>query len=110
MATPSGVVHKVVVMKERIIKPLNDWQILRNRYSSAAQYKRRIALLPSYIEAFENWLVDQNADVFLHAEQHEILRFRFHGQLGIWYQTGSGNLLMHDLAEKFKKEFLEELA
>lgn len=89
---------------KQAIRPLNDWQVLRNRYSSAGQYKRRIALQPFYLADFENWLVDQNADVFANTEQYELLRFRLNGQLGIWYQTGSGNLLMHDLAEVFKKK------
>ena len=89
---------------KRVIKPLSDWQVLRNRYSSTRSYKSRSALSVWRKEDFQNWLVDQGADIFSHAEQHEALRFKLHGQLGIWYQTGSGNLLMHDLAEKFKKE------
>ena len=89
---------------KRAIMPLNDWQTLRNRYSSAGQYKRRVALHPFYLADFENWLIDRNADVFADKEQYELLRFRLDGQLGIWYQSGSGNLLMHDLAEVFMKE------
>lgn len=86
------------------IKPLSDWQILRTRYPSARAYKNRSALSVIRLEEFSNWLVDQGADVFACAEQHEILRFKLNGELGIWHQTGSGNLLMHDLAEKFKAE------
>ena len=89
---------------KRVIKPLSDWQVLRNRYSSTRSYKSRSALSVWRKEDFQNWPVDQGADVFSYAEQHEVLRFKLHGQLGIWYQTGSGNLLMHDLAENFKKE------
>lgn len=82
----------------------NEWQTLRNRYPSIRSYKNRSALGVWRKEDFQNWLVDQGADVFSSAEQYEILRFRLNGKLGIWYQTGSGNLLMHDLAEGFKKE------
>ncbi|MGS0705234.1 hypothetical protein ACVBEE_01530 [Acinetobacter sp. ANC 3781] len=89
---------------KKVIKPSNDWQVLRNRYASTRSYKSRSALSIWRKEDFQNWLVDQGADVFSSAEQYEILRFRLHGQLGIWYQTGSGNLLMHDLAEKYKEE------
>lgn len=86
------------------VKPLNDWQVLRNRYPSTRAYKNRIALRVSQQNDFSEWLVDQGADVFTDAEQYEILRFKLNGELGIWYQTGSGNLLMHDLADKFKAE------
>lgn len=80
---------------------MNDWQILRSRYSSNRSYKNRLALLPSKFEDFSNWLVDQGADVYTKTEQNELLRFRHKGQLGIWYESGSGNLLMHDLADKY---------
>ncbi len=80
---------------------MNDWQILRSRYSSNRSYKNRLALLPSKFEDFSNWLVDQGADVYSKTEQNELLRFRLNGQLGIWYESGSGNLLMHDLADKY---------
>lgn len=87
------------------ITPLNDWQILRRRYGSTRSYKNRIALQKSKLEEFSNWLVDIGADVYSKTEQNEILRFRHNGVLGIWYESGSGNLLMHDLAA----EFLESL-
>ncbi|HHP6708702.1 TPA: hypothetical protein ACSE6Y_003820, partial [Acinetobacter baumannii] len=61
----------------------------------------RVAVPPFYFEDFSNWLVDQGADVFSRTEQNELLRFRYRGQLGIWYESGSGNLLMHDLADKY---------
>ncbi|MDC5214610.1 hypothetical protein OHW69_08055 [Acinetobacter baumannii] len=80
---------------------MNDWQILRSRYGSNRSYKNRLALLPSKFEDFSNWLVDQGADVYSKTEQNELLRFRYKGQLGIWYESGSGNLLMHDLADKY---------
>lgn len=83
---------------------MNDWQILRMRYGSNRSYKNRIALLPSHFEHFSNWLVDQGADVFSRTEQNELLRFKLNGQLGIWYESGSGNLLMHDLADKYMRE------
>ena len=85
--------------------PLNEWQILRRRYGSTRSYKNRIALQTSKLEEFSNWLVDMGADVYSKTEQNEILRFRHNGVLGIWYVSGSGNLLMHDLAA----EFLESL-
>ncbi|WP_228277842.1 hypothetical protein [Acinetobacter haemolyticus] len=87
------------------VTPLNDWQILRRRYGSTRSYKNRIALQKSKLEEFSNWLVDIGADVYSKTEQNEILRFRHNGVLGIWYESGSGNLLMHDLAA----EFLESL-
>lgn len=80
---------------------MNDWQILRNRYGSNRSYKNRVAVPPFYFEDFSNWLVDQGADVFSRTEQNELLRFRLNGQLGIWYESGSGNLLMHDLADEY---------
>ncbi|HGW4126573.1 TPA: hypothetical protein ACNH0Y_002461 [Acinetobacter baumannii] len=80
---------------------MNDWQILRSRYGSNRSYKNRVAVPPFYFEDFSNWLVDQGADVFSRTEQNELLRFRLNGQLGIWYESGSGNLLMHDLADKY---------
>ncbi|WP_032013610.1 hypothetical protein, partial [Acinetobacter baumannii] len=76
-------------------------QILRSRYGSNRSYKNRVAVPPFYFEDFSNWLVDQGADVFSRTEQNELLRFRYKGQLGIWYESGSGNLLMHDLADKY---------
>lgn len=87
------------------VTPLNDWQILRRRYGSTRSYKNRIALQTSKLEEFSNWLVDMGADVYSKTEQNEILRFRHNGVLGIWYESGAGNLLMHDLAA----EFLESL-
>lgn len=87
-----------------IKKPVSDWQTLRNRYSSLNQYNKRVALNPSCLEEFSNWLVDIGADVFSNTEQYEILRFTLNGKLGIWYQKGSGDLLMHDLAQKFIDE------
>lgn len=80
---------------------MSDWQILRSRYGSNRSYKNRVAVPPFYFEDFSNWLVDQGADVFSRTEQNELLRFRLNGQLGIWYESGSGNLLMHDLADKY---------
>ena len=91
-------------MKRVAIKPLSDWELLRRRYPSGRAYKARTALSVIRLDEFSNWLVDQGADVFTKTEQHEILRFKLNGELGIWYQTGSGNLLMHDLADKFKAE------
>ena len=81
---------------------MNDWQILRGRYGSNRSYKNRKALPISKLEDFKNWLVDIGADVYSKTEQNEILRFRYNGILGIWYESGSGNLLMHNLAKKFK--------
>lgn len=81
---------------------MNDWQILRSRYSSNRSYKNRKALPVSKLEDFKNWLVDIGADVYSQTEQNELLRFRHKGILGIWYESGSGNLLMHDLAAKFE--------
>lgn len=81
---------------------MNEWQILRKRYPSTRSYKNRMALSPSKLEEFQNYLVDIGADVYSYTEQNEILRFRLKGVLGIWYTSGSGNLLMHDLSEKFK--------
>ena len=81
---------------------LNDWQILRSRYGSTRSYKNRIALQKSKLEEFSNWLVDIGADVYSKTEQNELLRFRYKGILGIWYESGSGNLLMHDLAAEFE--------
>ena len=83
---------------------MNDWQILRSRYGSNRSYKNRVAVPPFYFEDFSNWLVDQGADVYSKTEQNELLRFRLNGQLGIWYESGSGNLLMHDLADKYMWE------
>lgn len=80
---------------------MSDWQILRSRYGSNRSYKNRVAVPPFYFEDFSNWLVDQGADVYSKTEQNELLRFRLNGQLGIWYESGSGNLLMHDLADKY---------
>ena len=91
-------------MKRVAIKPLIDWELLRRRYPSGRAYKARTALSVIRLDKFSNRLVDQGADVFTKTEQHEILRFKLNGELGIWYQTGSGNLLMHDLADKFKAE------
>ena len=91
-------------MKRVAIKPLSDWELLRRRYPSGRAYKARTALSVIRLDKFSNRLVDQGADVFTKTEQHEILRFKLNGELGIWYQTGSGNLLMHDLADKFKAE------
>ncbi|WP_151775971.1 MULTISPECIES: hypothetical protein [Acinetobacter] len=81
---------------------MNDWQILRSRYGSTRSYKNRKALPISKLEDFKNWLVDIGADVYSKTEQNEILRFRHKGILGIWYESGSGNLLMHDLAAEFE--------
>lgn len=81
---------------------MNEWQVLRKRYPSNRSYKNRVALPPSKLEEFQNYLVDIGADVYSYTEQNELLRFRYKGQLGIWYESGSGNLLMHDLSEKFK--------
>lgn len=81
---------------------MNDWQILRSRYGSNRSYKNRKALPVSMLEDFKNWLVDIGADVYSETEQNELLRFRHNGILGIWYESGSGNLLMHDLAEEFE--------
>ncbi|MFX6505069.1 hypothetical protein ABTG29_10950 [Acinetobacter baumannii] len=80
---------------------MNDWQILRSRYGSNRSYKNRMALSTFELEHFKEWLVDQGADVYSKTEQNELLRFRLNGQLGIWYESGSGNLLMHDLADKY---------
>ncbi|WP_227061929.1 hypothetical protein [Acinetobacter pittii] len=80
---------------------MNDWQILRSRYGSNRSYKNRKALSTFELEDFKEWLVDQGADVYSKTEQNELLRFRLNGQLGIWYESGSGNLLMHDLADKY---------
>ena len=91
-------------MKRVAIKPLSVWELLRRRYPCGQAYKARTALSVIRLDEFSNWLVDQGADVFTKTEQHEILRFKLNGELGIWYQTGSGNLLMHDLADKFKAE------
>lgn len=81
---------------------MNDWQILRSRYGSTRSYKNRKALPVSKLEDFKNWLVDIGADVYSQTEQNELLRFRHKGILGIWYESGSGNLLMHDLADEFE--------
>lgn len=92
-------------MKPNIsVKPLSDWELLRRRYSSSRAYKARTALSVICLDGFSNWLVDQGADVFSKTEQHEILRFKLNGELGIWYASSGGNLLMHNLAEKFKVE------
>lgn len=82
---------------------MNEWQVLRNRYSSNRSYKNRVALSLSRYEEFENYLVDMGAEVYSQPEQNEVLRFRLNNVLGIWYTSGSGNLLMHDLADKFKE-------
>ncbi|MFX6164738.1 hypothetical protein ABTF57_03835 [Acinetobacter baumannii] len=65
------------------------------------QRPHRMALSTFELEHFKEWLVDQGADVYSKTEQNELLRFRLNGQLGIWYESGSGNLLMHDLADKY---------
>lgn len=83
---------------------MDEWQILRSRYCSTRSYKNRKALPVSKLEDFKNWLVDISADVYSNTEQNELLRFRHNGVLGIWYESGSGNLLMHDLAAKFEGE------
>lgn len=83
---------------------MSDWQILRSRYGSNRSYKNRKALSTFELEDFKEWLVDQGADVYSKTEQNELLRFRLNGQLGIWYESGSGNLLMHDLADKYMWE------
>ncbi|AFU62261.1 hypothetical protein AVV48_gp12 [Acinetobacter phage phiAC-1] len=81
---------------------MNDWKILRSRYRSTRSYKNRKALPIYMLEDFKNWLVDIGADVYSETEQNELLRFRKNGVLGIWYESGSGNLLMHDLAKQFE--------
>lgn len=81
---------------------MNDWVVLRKRYGSNRSYKNRKALPIYFLDEFKNWLVDIGADVYSKAEQNEILRFRYNGVLGIWYESGSGNLLMHDLGIKFE--------
>lgn len=85
-------------------KPLNEWQILRNRYQSSKAYKKRKALNLKQLEEFSNWVIDKGADVLAKPAQYEVLRFWLNGELGVLYQTGSGNLLMHDLGEKFSNE------
>ena len=81
---------------------MNDWSILRKRYGSTRSYKNRKALPIHLLDDFKNWLVDIGADVYSKTEQNEILRFRYKGVLGIWYESGSGNLLMHDLGVEFE--------
>lgn len=89
------------------LNPNNDWQILRNRYPSKRAYLRRIALSPVRYEEYANWLVDQGADVYAKTAENEILRFNLNGVLGIWYGNCAWNLLMHDLAEKFKNDSIK---
>ena len=82
---------------------MDDWQILRSRYGSNKQYKNRsIGVSNSNWEDFLNFLVDTGADILTDLAQDEKLRFRLNGELGIVYEKGSGNLLAHDMADKFK--------
>lgn len=80
---------------------MNDWKKLRARYGSTKQYKNRVAVLPSQVEEFSNWLIDNGADVYAHLAQDEILRFRMNGEYGIVWRTGAGNLIAHNCAEKW---------
>lgn len=83
---------------------MNDWQRLRQRYVSNRQYANRTTgINQSNLEEFKNFLVDQNADVLTILAQDEMTRFRLNGDLGIIYSKGSGNLLGHDMADKFKE-------
>jgi len=71
---------------------------------SSKAYKKRKALNLKQLEEFSNWVIDKGADVLAKPAQYEVLRFWLNGELGVLYQTGSGNLLMHDLGEKFSNE------
>lgn len=83
---------------------MNDWQKLRARYGSTKQYKSRTAVMPSELEEFTNWLIDNGADVMTNLAQDEVLRFRMNGEIGIVWRSYSGNLLAHDCADKWRAE------
>lgn len=82
----------------------NEWNVLRNRYSSKGQYeKRKVIDCPNY-EEFCDWLANKKgAEILATPCQSEALRFTLNGKLGIVYTKGSGNLLAHDLGIEFQK-------
>lgn len=82
-----------------------EWNKLKARYTSGRQYSRRKVLLTrTDFEDFENWLIDQKADILATSIQDEALRFKLHGETGIIYEKGSGNLLAHNLGIKYYKD------
>lgn len=84
---------------------MNEWQILRSRYSSKRAYQRRRVLKSQNdLQDFENFVIDQGADVVAKPSQDEVLRFKFNGVFGIVWTTGTGNLLAHNFGEKYYKE------
>ena len=81
---------------------MSEWAILRSRYGSIKQYKsRRIGVNPSDIEDFKNYLVDNGCDVSTRVFPNELFRFRICNKIGIVYDSLSGSLLAHDMAEKY---------
>ena len=81
---------------------MTDWEKLRLRYGSKRQYlNRSTKIYNSNFEDFLNFLADNGCDVSTELAQDEMIRFRFDGELGIIYSKGSGNLLGHDMADKY---------
>lgn len=80
----------------------SEWRKLRARYGSISQYSRRQVLSRKKdLEDFANWLVDQGAEILLQPCQNESLRFYLNNELGIVWDKGSGNLLAHDMGNKY---------
>lgn len=84
---------------------VNEWKKLRARYGSISQYsKRQVLSRKKDLEDFANWLVDQGAEILLNPCQHEALRFYLNNELGIVWEKGSGNLLAHDMGNKYSSK------
>ena len=83
----------------------NEWQKLRNRYGSINHYsKRQVLKSKKDLEDFANWLIDQGAEILLNPCQNEALRFYLNNELGIVWDKGSGNLLAHDMGNKYSSK------
>lgn len=77
-----------------------DWQRLRDSFSSERSYKKRrigIAIID-----FENWLIDEKgADIHTQLLVNEVLRFQIGDEFGVVYSSGAGSLLSHKLAKEY---------
>lgn len=86
---------------------MNDWEILKARYSSKSAYaKRKVINSADDFEDFQDYLVNVAcAEVAGKPKQDEALRFKLpDGSLGIIYGKGSGNLQAHNLGMRYCRD------
>lgn len=86
------------------IKLWSEWDILKARYGSNNQYKKRTVSVYDW-DDFEDYLHNMDYDIMTGYVQDVKFRFRCRktGNIGIIYTKRSGNLLAHNVCAEYNR-------